>query len=69
MSVSAAGARLVGGRFRRASWVFGLVALILFSYFGAYLVAALAALGIWGVFRMAALWVERAGGLGKRDAL
>ena len=46
-------------RFRRASWVFGVVALILFSYFGAYLMAGLTGLGIWGVFQMAGIWVER----------
>lgn len=69
MYVSTAGAKLVGGRFRRASWVLGVVALILFSYFGAYFMAGLTGLGIWGVFRMAGIWVERVGGLGKRDAL
>ena len=59
MYVSAAGARLVSRRFRRASWVFGVVALILFSYFGAYLMAGLTGLGIWAVFQMAGIWVER----------
>ena len=59
MYVSIAGAKLVGGRFRRASWVFGLVALILFSYFGAYFMGVLTGLGIWAVFQMAGFWVER----------
>ena len=64
MYVSKNGARVVGGRLRRAAWVFGLFALFLFGYLGAYRVAVLAGAGCWVIFRVVAYAVERAGGGG-----
>lgn len=61
MSASEKGARLVGRRFRRASWVFGLFSLIVFTYIGQYSEAVLSGLAFWGVFQLAARAVERAG--------
>ena len=65
MYVSVAGARIVSGRLRRAAWVFGLFALFLFGYLGAYRVAVLAGAGCWVIFRVVAYAVERAGGGGE----
>lgn len=66
MCVSEKGARLVGRRFRRASWVFGFISLSTLAYVGAYVEAILAGIGFWGVFRLAAYAMERGGGVGKR---
>jgi len=65
MNVSAKGSRLVGRRFRRASWVFGFISLATFAYVGAYVVGVLAGVGILGVFQLLACAVERAGQLKK----
>lgn len=65
MYVSKNGARVVGRRFRCAAWVFGLFALFLFGYLGAYWVAVLAGAGCWGIFRLVAFAVERPGGKGE----
>ena len=69
MYVSENGARLVGRRFRRAAWIFGLIVLTLLAYLGAYLVAAMSGIGIWGVFQLAAFAVERVGCVGKEGAM
>lgn len=65
MHVTEKAARLVGRRFRRAAWVFGFIALALLGYAGAYLVAVLASIELWGVFQLAAFVLERVGGIGK----
>ena len=59
MNVSANGSRLVGRRFRRASWIFGFISLATFAYIGAYVEAVLVGVGFWGAFRLAAFAVER----------
>ena len=67
MCVSLTGARLVGRRFRRASWIFGFISLTTLVYVGAYVEAVLAGVGCWGVFRLAAYAVERAGEVDKSE--
>ena len=69
MYVSEIGERLIGRRFRRAAWIFGLIALAVLAYLGAYLVAVMAGVGIWGIFQLAAYAVERAGCVSKGGAI
>ena len=69
MYVSEIGARLIGRRFRRAAWIFGSIALAVLAYLGAYLVAVVAGLGIWGIFQLAALAVERVSFVCKEGAI